>query len=141
MIEMSLMDPSKETDNKLRWETHIEGVRFKLYIPKKQVPWPWPKRIQVFVTDRVNTARHRRGKQGRGLSAIVHRVTELTETVRFRPIGPPEQWEIGEPYIPYSFLPNRSALAIRIDVLWDMSAGTWSPGDQVRRRSRRKLEE
>jgi hypothetical protein len=34
MPEIALMNPSKETDNKLRWWADVEGVPFKLYIPE-----------------------------------------------------------------------------------------------------------
>jgi hypothetical protein len=34
MTEITPMDPSKETDNKLRWKADVSGVEFKLYIPK-----------------------------------------------------------------------------------------------------------
>jgi len=51
MIRLSLMAPSKETDLKLRWEADVEGVAFKLYIPKWRVPRPWPTRILVRISD------------------------------------------------------------------------------------------
>ena len=52
MKEISMlhqMQPSKETDNKLRWEACDQD--FKLYIPKWRVPQPWPIRIVVRLDD------------------------------------------------------------------------------------------
>jgi len=51
MVEIALMEPSKETDNKLRWKADVEGVSFKLYVPKWRVPRPWPTRILVRVSE------------------------------------------------------------------------------------------
>jgi hypothetical protein len=46
MIEMALLKPSKETENKLRWSTYMnDGSKFHLYVPKWRVPEPWPGRI------------------------------------------------------------------------------------------------
>lgn len=51
MREITLMNPSKETDNKLRWMADVEGAPFALYIPKWRVPEPWPVQVIVAVTD------------------------------------------------------------------------------------------
>ena len=137
MAEIALMNPSKETDNKLRWQADVEGVSFKLYIPKKRVPRPWPVRILVRVSDVLDTAQRQdrtpasTRKLGsspleRPIGAIVEKVSEHTETVRFAPRGDPKDWEIGEPYIPYSLLPSPSVKTLRIEVEWDRTAGTWS---------------
>lgn len=136
MVEISLMDPSKETDNKLRWRADVEGVDFKLYIPKWRVPLPWPRRIIVVIsalpmeTSRATQAeppnRGAKEPRERAIVAVVDRVREHTETVRFAPRGDPEQWEIGEPYIPYALLPTPSTQSLRLEVRWDRTAGTWS---------------
>ncbi len=48
MREISLLSQSKETDRKLRWSATVDdGTEFELYIPKEQVPDPWPRRIYV----------------------------------------------------------------------------------------------
>ena len=126
------MHPSKTTDNKLRWEADVDGVPFKLYVPKWRVPVPWPVRVLVAVSgDAKNSTRRVRpgdhvAKRERGIEAVVRRVSSHTETARFAPIGAPEDWEIGEPYIPYSLLPTPDASTVRIDVQWDRSSGTWS---------------
>jgi len=130
MIELALMDPSKETDNKLRWQAEIEGVQFKLYIPKRRVPRPWPKRIRVRISELHTKAERAVGRAmledlKRPIVAIVDKVAEHTQTVRFRPQGDPNNWEIGEPYIPNNLLPNPNVNALRVEVQWDDSAGHW----------------
>ena len=50
MVEMALLEETKETENKVRWDADIEGTRFSLYIPKWRVPEPWPRLIHVTVS-------------------------------------------------------------------------------------------
>jgi hypothetical protein len=137
MKEVALMHPSKETDNKLRWQSMVEGVSFKLYIPKWRVPRPWPVRIIVSVTnipkDEGSAGGHRSPDSHERVTSLeqpiiatLRKVREHTQTVRFAPQGDPDSWEIGEPYIPHSLLPDTSSDAIQIEVRWDRSAGTWS---------------
>lgn len=132
MVHLSLMAPSKETDNKLRWETDVEGVAFMLYIPKWRVPKPWPTRILVRISDASDPPlppQQLFGSaqgQDRPIHAIVTRKVDHSRTVRFEPEGKPNEWEIGEPYIPYELLPNSSVQRVRIEVEWDRSAGTWN---------------
>jgi hypothetical protein len=47
--EMVLLESRKETENKLRWDAQLTDAAFSLYIPKEQVPDPWPGRIRVRV--------------------------------------------------------------------------------------------
>src|SRR5437667_4156669 len=109
MVEVALMDPSKTTDNKLRWQAVVEGVNFKLYVPKWRVPRPWPTRILVRISDVPAGAQVRdqaataasSNSLERPICGIVERVREHTQTVRFAPQGDPRDWEMGEPYIPY----------------------------------------
>ncbi len=140
MIEVALMDPSKETDNKLRQESNVDGVGFELYIPKWRVPRSWPVRIIVSIrnlfTDEGWTPSRPSIDVGQGdaamerpIVAIVDKVKEHTKTVRFAPRGKREEWEIGEPYIPCSLLSDLSdppPETIQIVVRWDRSTGTWS---------------
>lgn len=131
MIEVALMAPSKQTDNKLRWETDVDGVKFKLYIPKMRVPRPWPLRILVRVCDIDQSSGDEMAEPidpslERGITSAVRKVSEHTETVRFDPEGNPNEWEIGSPYIPFSLLPHRSVENLQIQIWWDRSAGTWS---------------
>ncbi len=44
-----------------------------------------------------------------------------TKTVRYSPIGEPDQWEIGEPYVPFT-LTFDGAGRLRIIVLWDIKS-------------------
>ncbi|MGO9264232.1 MAG: hypothetical protein ACLQBA_04980 [Candidatus Binataceae bacterium] len=137
MKEVTLMNPSKETDNKLRWQSDVDGVKFKLYIPKWRVPRPWPVHIIVSIRDllgdegsqsssRLNVRSGDAAPLEEPITAIVSMVKEHTETVRFTPRDDPKEWEIGEPYIPYSLLPDGWPQTIQIEVRWDRSAGTWS---------------
>ena len=133
MREIALMNPSKETDNKLRWWADVEGVSFKLYIPKWRVPAPWPVRLEVLVDDQAASAataaippRPASPEFERPIIATLEKVQEHTETVRYRPIGPPDSWEIGEPYVPYTVLAAPPPERLRLEVRWDRSAGTWS---------------
>jgi hypothetical protein len=57
MREIALMSPSKETDNRLRWWADVEGVAFKLYVPRWRVPVPWPVRLEVIVDERLSRSR------------------------------------------------------------------------------------
>jgi hypothetical protein len=115
MKEVALMHPSKETDNKLRWQSMVDGVAFKLYIPKWRVPRPWPIRIIASISDIPKDEESGGGRRGpnspvtveQPIIATLRRVREHTETARFAPVGDPDSWEIGEPYIPYFFAASR----------------------------------
>lgn len=50
MSEVTLMLRSKETDNKQRWAADVNGVEFKLYIPKYRIPDPFPPSIVVRIS-------------------------------------------------------------------------------------------
>jgi hypothetical protein len=132
--EALLMRPSSETANKLRWEVDINGTSFSLYIPKRRVPLPWPRQIVVTVSaSEIDT-----GITGRTLPshtqidprlpiiAVLQREVRRKHTVRYRPIGAANTWEVGKPYIPYSLLPTDAPERIQLEVRWDFSAGTWS---------------
>src|SRR6266542_2964848 len=119
MIEVALMAPSKQTDNKLRWEADVDGVNFKLYIPKSRVPEPWPRRILVRVCD-VDQQSGNEAVQAddpsleRAITATVRRVRDHTDTVRFDPDGDPDDWKIGSPYIPKTLLPRPSTKNLQL---------------------------
>lgn len=127
MIEMHLLSPSKETDNKLRWATFIEEdqTEFKLYIPKWRVPQPWPARILVSIREAESTAPPQARRPSidprSPIRARVCRYADVVHSVRFAPGGDPKEWEIGEPYIPYSLLPYREVTSLDIEVQWDMA--------------------
>jgi hypothetical protein len=133
--EVSLMEPSSETDNKLRWGAKVGDATFNLYVPKWRVPEPWPRRIVVAISrpinqdlssERVDISSSRSLDRKLRIATVVDRVRDHTRTARFRPRGNQGDWEIGEPYIPYSLLPDRLAQAVQIEVRWDLAGETWS---------------
>lgn len=129
MREITLMHPSKETDNKLRWSRDVEGVAFKLYIPKDRVPKPWPRRVHVTISEysagSPEAAASGQGNREEPIVCVVEKVSGHTETVRYRPLGDPKTWELGEPYIPLALLPANLPERLHVEVRWDRSMGTW----------------
>lgn len=109
MIEMALLEEAKETDNKVRWDADVEGMRFSLYIPKWRVPEPWPRLIHVTVSlytqqriSLLSQAVASKSPESCNKSIVAHlkKFLEHTQTIRYKPEGDPSDWEIGEPYIP-----------------------------------------
>jgi len=111
VIEMSLLEESKETDNKVRWDADIDGTRFSLYIPKWRVPEPWPRVIQVSIHPDADTSPTRLSRveahrdptlRLQPIVTYLRRFKEHTKTIRYRPELDREkdEWEIGEPYVP-----------------------------------------
>lgn len=132
LIEMTLLAAAKETENKLRWDADVEGTRFSLYVPKWRVPEPWPSRIWVGIVPRRSegddlpnvslvdiqsdsTLRHE------AIVATVQKSSVHTQTIRYRPTGDPNAWEIGEPYVPFPLTGNGSE-RLRLIVLWDVTS-------------------
>lgn len=133
------MHPSKETVGKLRWSAIIDGVTFNMYIPKERVPQPWPARIEVVLSEKPSgrqpTQEHSRAETNeleRPIIATVEKDSEHTKTVKYRPIGPDDEWEIGEPYVPFALLPEPVPERLRVEVRWDRSAGSWRDWRQRR---------
>lgn len=132
---------SKETKNKICWETEVEStdqngnpgmVNFLLYIRKWRVPEPVPAKIYVkfepsvlrekppFVTaDEVIDKPALRKKP---ITAIIHAFKPHTQTLRYHPIGDQSEWEIGEPYVPYSLTHDQSEY-LKITIDWKKPAG------------------
>jgi hypothetical protein len=126
MIEMALLEPSKETEKKLRWSTYVvrDDTKFHLYIPKWRVPSPWPGRVFVSMESFTgNLEKYINYPQIDSLEdpieAILRPVKEHVKTIRFAPLGDPNEWPTGEPYIPYSLIPQ-DAVLIRLFVAWDL---------------------
>lgn len=123
-----MLRSAKETENKLRWDTIDGKVKFSLYIPKWRVPNPYPEKIFVEVsdqTDRFKTYIPLKRKNPdpnllkRPILALLTETKEQTQTVRFAPSGEQNDWEIGEPYIPFALLPEDYATKpILIEVKW-----------------------
>ncbi len=119
-----LLARSKETDRKLRWAGEVDGVPFELYVPKEQVPDPWPGRICVEIQDIDEAQQFRDGVRVSLEDPIVERVRwykNLTQTARYRPSGDSSSWQIGEPYIPYVLLADPPQRELLIRILWDNS--------------------
>lgn len=125
MIEMVLLGPSKETDAKLRWSTHVkkDDAPFHLYIPKWRVPEPWPGRvyvaIQAFEGDASMFVLSPCRPLESSIRVLVQPVSDRTRTRRYAPLGDKSQWQMGQPYIPYSLIPANSHLLL-IEVQWDL---------------------
>ena len=128
MIEMLRL--KKETDRKVRWDAEVDEVKFELYIPKWRVPEPWPSRIYVKIepegppkrSERHHTKVDFESSSSLRTSSIVsyvERFEKHTETLRYRPLGDDDEWEIGEPYIPYS-LTCDCADYLKLTVEWDL---------------------
>lgn len=132
MLTLTLMDPSKETDNKLRWSADIDGVSFALYVPKWRVPEPWPQRIKVVIKEltsdsSASTLRSTRSKPGseEAVTATLKHVGSYTRTVRYCPIGDKKEWELGQPYIPQALLSEPPPDYLSIHVQWERETGNW----------------
>ena len=130
------LDLFKSTERKLRWDEEIDGTNFELYIPKWRVPEPTPRMVSVKIYNATSISPSRLLELGHnpegqlshsdmlvlekiGLNAeqIWERNDRLivaavkfyetkTQTVRYRPLGDPKDWEVGEPYVPISELGN-----------------------------------
>ena len=126
MVEMALLEETKETDNKVRWDADVEGTRFSLYIPKWRVPEPWPLQLHVTVSPHtqqqplsLSPAAVRKAPESRKKSIVTHlkKFREHTQTIRYHPEGDSSTWEIGEPYIPIPMTYGR-AERLTITVKW-----------------------
>ncbi|MGE4056246.1 MAG: hypothetical protein AB7F99_15740 [Vicinamibacterales bacterium] len=130
MNEITLMNPSKATDNKLRWSSDVDGVKFQLYIPQGRVPKPWPRQLHVTIAvpEAGGAETRSPGQESleKPIACIVEKVAEHTETVHYRPLGDQESWELGEPYIPFGLLPDEVPSRLLVQVVWDRTFGTWS---------------
>ncbi len=129
MIEMALLEPSKETENKLRWSAYIEedDTAFHFYIPKWRVPKPWPGRIFVgiepFSGDKKNFSQSIFDEDNldNSIKVLIKPISKLSRTVRYTPLDEKKEWQIGEPYIPFSLIPFDSHL-LKVEVKWDLDS-------------------
>jgi hypothetical protein len=139
MVATKMMNPSSETENKLRWRGDVKGTPFDFYIPKSCVPEPWPVQIIVLISNvepGTQTTIHRRRNLKQPIIAFVKFDRSHTRTARYKPEGDDDLWEIGKPYIPYEILdsvsPGTVPERLRIEVVWDYTAGTWEDRRRVR---------
>ena len=131
MIECRLA-ADKLTARKVRWNAEYEGAPFELYVPRWRVPIPIPAVIYVGIeavgdpADRSVSPSERppsREPSRVPIVALVDKVREHTKTVRYRPHGQPDDWEIGEPYVPRGVLDAIGSgadwpVTLRITVEW-----------------------
>ena len=132
---------SKETKNKIFWDTTVVStdkdgspgeVDFRLYIHKWRVPEPYPKTIYVKIEPAVFQEKppfvsvdeviDKPALRKKPITAIIHAFKPHTATLRYHPIGDQNEWEIGEPYIPYN-LTHNEAEYLKITVMWKKPAG------------------
>lgn len=106
---------NKDTGNKFRWIADVDGVLFKLYIPQLSLPDPHPRLIFVSVE---SDPRQAAGVKA-NLKAVVEFVEEHTQTVHYAPVGDPETWQIGEPYIPKAVLSRPWPQQLHVAVSWE----------------------
>ncbi len=128
MSQNAVLGFDKETDKKTRWDTYVDGVKFRIYIPTWRVPEPRPSRILVNVM-----LRRSNGEDAPNMTeadaladpairhepiiATVNKDCSKTETILYRPTG----WEIGSPYIPFSMTCD-GAEQLRIIIHWDVTS-------------------
>jgi hypothetical protein len=129
MTKISL-DAKKQTVTTLRWDAWVEEDKayFEFYIPKSRVPEPWPSRIFVciepFSGDPSDFAQSPCDLDNldNPIKVLVKPFREhLPPTVRYRQLGDKRDWQIGEPYIPFSLIPPDSHFLI-IEVKWDLES-------------------
>jgi hypothetical protein len=132
---------SKETKNKIFWETSVESLDqegnpcqtdFRLYIHKWRVPEPCPEKIYVKIEPSklqkkpkflsIDEAEEKPSLLSNPIVSIVHSFKPHTGTLRYHPIEDQSEWEIGEPYIPYS-LTHDKAEYLQLTIKWK------KPGD------------
>jgi hypothetical protein len=131
-IELTYFSASKETENKLRWDTRVGDATFELYIPKWRVPNPWPRAVALCISPRRGHAEDAANLSPQAahddpasrlepIVATVRRLREHTKTLRYDPVGDQSTWEIGSPYIPNE-LTFGGAHLLRLIVLWDLAS-------------------
>ncbi|MEQ1845839.1 MAG: hypothetical protein ABL983_09730 [Nitrospira sp.] len=111
----------KITDRKVRYIAYNGEAHFKLYIPQRRIPDPWPRSIRVSVEpyNEKMILESFSGNKSQAIDTVIHWDSDCKNTTRYRPDGEPESWEIGEPYIPHDLLPD-APRKVRIKVDWEM---------------------
>ncbi len=119
----------RSTRNKILWVADILGVEFRLYVPNWRIPKTIPKRILIkiyspneeinnkkFITE--NNIKINPQLKLSNIYSDVQKIKEHTKTIRFDPLGDPNDWEIGSPYIPKSIFGNSNDEELTIVVDW-----------------------
>lgn len=102
---------------------------FEIYIPKWRVPEPIPEVIKVslyfppHLPELKNILTSEMTKSNPNLCKLpilsqIKWYSDHTKTVRYNPIGLPDTWEIGSPYIPVSILPQNHIEILVIQIQW-----------------------
>ncbi len=119
----------KTTPNKILWVADVEGVEFKLYIPKWRVPEPEPKQISIkiispdedienkFFITKENIKANPQLRLSNIYSDIV-KIAEHSTTIMFDPLGDSKYWEIGSPYIPKTIFREKKYEQLTIIIEW-----------------------
>jgi hypothetical protein len=137
MSESNDRKVSKETKNKIYWETTVESIdkdgnpvqaSFRLYIHKWRVPEPIPPTIYVKIEPAklqkkpkflsIDEVLDDPSLRSKPITAIIHAFKQHTETLRYHPIEDHTEWEIGEPYVPYSLTHNQTEY-LKITIKWE----------------------
>ena len=131
----------KETKSKLYWAAMVTSadqngnsreVEVRLYIHKWRVPEPFPQTIYVKIEPSklqkkpkflsVDEAMEATDLRIKPINAILHGFKRYPEAFRYHPIEDHTEWEIGEPYIPYS-LTFGEAEYLKLTIKWDKPDG------------------
>lgn len=135
MLEMTLLEAYKATERKAVWIADVDGAQFRFYIPQWRIPEPWPSKIFVSVSVADGPAKvipeHPRkadfetdgSARTKPIEAVVARVESHTKTVRYQQFATQkDEWEIGEPYIPISLIPDGANEFLKITVDWGLAS-------------------
>jgi len=110
----------KTTPNTFRWNRDVDGVPFAFYIPQNCVPNPPPERIKVgFSAGPADVEAVKADIKAVVQSHPEPSKREHSGTVRYVPIGDRETWQIGEPYIPKTALPQPWPRKLYMFVAWN----------------------
>jgi len=136
MLELSLLTPSKETPNKLRWSADQDGVPFNIYVPKWRVPEPWPRRIHVKLSDagcrpdgparvepppviyELSQEEQINWMRKQQIEVDLQLERHHQDTVRYKLTGLPDTWHVGTCYIPQKLLTSSPPRQIRLTINW-----------------------
>ena len=120
---------NKETDRKWRWIADINGVELKIYIEKWRTPEPIPEKISVMIGTPEDFENERKYTQeeieinpelrNEPIYELVKKTEVKTETMRYTPIVERNDWELGEPYIPFELLRDLDEDTLAIQIRWE----------------------
>lgn len=119
---------NKETEMKWRWIADINGVEFKIYVQKWRTPEPIPDKILVKIGSPEDAFENKLKYTQKEIEEspelkhepiyeIVKKTDIMTETIRYNPIIERNDWELGEPYIPFELIPGEPN-KLAIQVIW-----------------------